>query len=178
MTKVISFCAGPSAGKTTAALGLAHHLKKLRKDVLYVPEFAMQAVVQGRKQTLDDQLYVFAKQANKLYDAKDQFEYVVTDGPLFMMLHYLEDGAKKFSGFQEKCWKLTLTDLIMQTFGMYDNLIYFVERGDREFRQVGRLQNEEESKKIDRAITRILDTQGLDYRRINGWEDVLSDLYL
>jgi hypothetical protein len=178
MTKVISFCAGPSAGKTTNALGLAAYLKELRKDVLYVPEFAMQAVVQGRKQTLDDQLYVFAKQANKLYDAKDQFEFIVTDCPIFMMLHYLESGQSKFTGRNEKYWKLTLADLIMQTFEMYDNLVYFIDRGDREFRQVGRLQNEQESKEIDKHILNILALQGIEYRKIANWQEVLSDIAL
>jgi len=174
MTRVINFFAGPSAGKTTNALGLASYLKTRRKDILYIPEFAMQAVVQGRLQTLEDQLYILGKQAHKLYDAKDHFEYVVTDAPLFLMLYYMKDANKKFVDGTR--WKETLADLVIQTFDQYDNYTYFVDRGDREFRQMGRIHNFQQSVQIDGELRKIASTNGIPYTQINNWNDVVSDL--
>lgn len=176
-TKVINFAAGPSAGKTTNAMGLASHLKRMRKDVIYIPEYAMQVVVENRIQTLDDQLYIFAKQAHKLYDAKDHYEWVVTDAPLFMMLYYMQEANKKFDGPESMaCWKKTLSDLILMTFNQYNNKTYFVDRGNREFRQLGRIHNFEQSKQIDREITQILSDKEIEYTEVNDLEQVIADL--
>jgi hypothetical protein len=172
LTKVINFCAGPSAGKTTAALRVASILKERRKNVLYVPEFAMELVVKQRTAELDDQLYLVGEQAHRLYMAKDKFDYIVTDAPVFMMLHYLQKGAKKYSNY----WKPALEILIMDTFRQYDNYTFFVIRGDRKFLQLGRVQNEEESKAIDKEILNILHHNQIDYRKVVDGDDAVDNL--
>lgn len=173
MTKVINFCAGPSAGKTTAALGVAHKLKTLRKNVLYVPEFPLEMVVANRLSELDDQLYILGEQAHRLYMAKDQFEYIVTDAPLFMQVYYCSKGNQKF---KSPFWHDRLNKLIMATFDMYDNVTYFVDRTDRQFLQAGRTQNEEESKVIDKEILDLLNSHSIDYRRIVDADDAWENL--
>lgn len=151
-------------------------LKKRRENVLYIPEFAMECVVNKRFAILEDQLAVFAEQAHRLYNAKDQFDYVVTDAPLFLSLHYMLDANAKFNGSNEKYWKLTLTDLVMQTWGMYENTVYFVDRKDRKFLQTGRIQNEEQSKEIDTHVLKILSDQDIEYTTISNADQALADL--
>lgn len=173
MTKVINFCAGPSAGKTTAGLTLAGKMKTLRKNVLYVPEVALEMVVAKRIPEMEDQLYLFGEQAHRLYMAKDEFDYVVTDAPLFMQLHYLKDANGKY---KSDYWRHTMAKLIMNTFDMYENYTYFVDRADREFIQTGRIHNEEQSKDIDREILYILNTQAIDYRKVAGADEAMDNL--
>jgi hypothetical protein len=176
MTKVVNFFAGPSAGKTTNALGMSYHLKKMRKDILYVPEYAMYDVVQGHIQTLEDQMYVFGRQAKMLYDAKDRYEWVVTDGPLPLMLYYMKDANQKFSDGGRSYWLTDLAGLIIDTFYMYDNHNYFVNRGNREFRQLGRIHNLEQSVEIDKEIKDILYERRIEYTEISDLDQVIADL--
>jgi hypothetical protein len=172
LTKVINFCAGPSAGKTTAALRVSSILKERRQNVLYVSEIAMSMVVQERLAELDDQLYLLGQQAHQLYAAKDRFDYVVTDSPLFMGIHYMQKGQKKYSG----TWKHSLKNMILHTFFQYENYTYFVERGDRKFLQLGRVQDEEESKAIDSEILKILHDNQIDYRSVSGGDEAIDNL--
>lgn len=176
MTKVVNFFAGPSAGKTTNALGFAAKLKQMRKDVLYIPEFAMYEVVRENIKSLDDQLYVFGQQANLFYHAKDRYEWVVTDGPLPMMLHYMEDANQKFPEEQRDRWLNLMGALIIATFNMYDNHNYFVDRGNREFRQLGRIHDLKQSQEIDNSVLEIFDSYSLPYTTIRDTEQVIADL--
>lgn len=175
-TKVVNFFAGPSAGKTTNALGLAAKLKQMRKDVLYIPEFAMYEVVRENENSLNDQLYIFGQQANLFYHAKDRYEWVVTDGPLPLMFYYMEDANKKFPEDKRDDWLTLMGAMIISTFNMYDNYNYFVDRGNREFRQLGRVHDLEQSKRIDRSILEILEEFGLPFTTITDTEQVIADL--
>lgn len=152
MTKVINFAAGPSAGKTTCALKIAGMLKEHRQNVMYLPEFAMELVVDGSLAALDDSLYVLGEQAHRLYRAKDQFDYVVTDSPIFMYPYYAWLANKKYDRDTFSDWMGCYQRLCWATFRQYENYTFFVDRGSRKFLQVGRVQNEEESRAIDRVI--------------------------
>lgn len=175
MTKVVNFCAGPSAGKTTNAMALASMMKKNRLNVLYVPEYAMEMVVRNSITTLDDSLCVFAEQAHRLYNAKDQFDWVVTDSPLFLVLHYMKSGNKKFDT-GGVYWKYSLKNLVMATFDQYQNYTYFVERGDRKFLQTGRIQDEEQSRAIDGEVLKIMSDNSIDYRVVSDAQQVWDNL--
>lgn len=175
--KVINLFAGPSAGKTTTALAIAAELKRRRLNVAYVPEFPLELVQQQRWLALDDQFYVFGNQAHRLYSVRDDFEWAVTDGPLFMQVHYIEQGLKRFTGDRnEKYLKLTFQDLVMQTHDMYQNYNYFIERGDRKFLQAGRVQNEEESKMIDIKMLELAANLDLEWCTVQSPEAVIQDL--
>lgn len=173
MTKVINFCAGPSAGKTTAGLTLAGIMKTQRMNVLYVPEVAMELVVAGRIPELDDQLWLLGEQSHRLYMAKGQFDYIVTDAPIFMMMHYVKANAKKYDSLS---WQSSFNRICMATFVQFENYTFYVDRGDRKFLQTGRVQNEEQSKAIDGEILTILHDNGIDYRVAHNAEHALENL--
>lgn len=176
MTKVINFCAGPSAGKTTCGLRLAGMMKAARLNVLYVPEFALELVVAERFKDLDDQLYILGEQAHRLYTAKDQFDWVVTDAPLFMQLYYIMQGNSKYRTSKVGDWMSAMGSIVMTTFERYENYTFFVNRGDRKFLQTGRIQNKEESMKIDLEIVEILCSQGIDYSSVSTAEEAWTNL--
>jgi hypothetical protein len=176
--KVVNFCAGPSAGKTTNALELASMLKRARLNVGYIPEYAYELVLQENWTALDDQLHVLGEQAHRQYRALDKLDWIVTDCPLFLTLHYSQQANKKFQDTAVSHWKYALNQLALQTFCRYDNLTYFVERGDRQFLQAGRVQNEEESKKIDGSVLKILEDSTIPYKRVRYAKEVWDDLII
>ena len=98
MTKVINFYGGPSAGKSTMAAQLFGIMKANRFNVEYVPEFAKDLTWKQSK-CLDDQLYVFAVQHHALYTLLGQVDYIITDSPLLLSLHYVTIGLSKFQRY-------------------------------------------------------------------------------
>ena len=95
MTKVINFYGGPSAGKSTMAAQLFGIMKSKRLNVEMVPEFAKD-LTWKKSGCLDDQVYVFANQNHALYTLLGQVDYIITDSPLILGLHYAKHGLNKF----------------------------------------------------------------------------------
>lgn len=174
MTKVINFFGGPSAGKTTNALEFASMLKKARLDVTYVPEVAYEKVLDENYGALDDQLFLLGEQAHRLYRVKDKFDWVVTDAPLILMIHYIEKSNKKFG--KAGGWKAHMNEVILQTFDQYENYNFFVERGDRKFLQMGRVQDEAESREIDGKIQDIMNYNLIPYQKVKNASEVWTHL--
>jgi len=178
LTKVINFTAGPSAGKTTNGLLLAGFMKRARMNVIYLPEVALEMILQGRAAELDDQFYVFGEQHHRLYSAVGQFDFVVTDSPLFHSMHYVWDGMKKYeSGIYKNMMLNNFISVIESTYWMYDNVTFFVDRKDREFVQAVRIHNEEESKSIDGDIRIMLDDHMIDYTVVSSAEEAYRILF-
>lgn len=172
MTKVINFFAGPGAGKTTLAAKLFGYMKELRYNVEYVPEFAKDLVWDRDFDTLNDQLYVSIVQHHWQYRLLDQVDYIITDSPLLLGIHYMEYGNKKFKYSEQ--WKLCFYELIHDTFRMYDNINFFVDRKDRKYIHAGRNETEEQSIEIDNDILTLL--QEYHYNTISTFDNVLNQL--
>jgi nicotinamide riboside kinase len=177
MTKVVNFYGGPSAGKSTMAAQLFGWMKARRMNVEYVPEFAKQ-LTWRKANCLDDQFYVFGNQHHELYTLKDQVDYIVTDSPILMNLHYIKIGFSKFgpAGLKGSNLEKTFEELVISTYMQYDNINFYVERGDRKFVQAGRNQDEETSRKYDDDIRHILDKNWVKYRVVKDLEGVLNNL--
>lgn len=146
-TKVINFYAGPSAGKTTAALEFVSLLKKRGYEVEFAPEFAKELLYGGFLHLLDGSLVNEVNMINekhrrlKLYDGK--VEFIVTDAPLNMSIFYASDEYREW---------LTWYVKEIDTFNNYN---VFIERGE-DYDTKGRKQTYEESLTIDKEIKSFL----------------------
>lgn len=173
MTKVVNFYGGPSAGKSTMAAQLFGYMKAERLNVEYVPEFAKTLTWQ-KSGCLDDQIYVFAQQHHAIYTLKDQVDYIITDSPLILGLHYINMAQEKFAMIET--FSQAFKNLVLSTYNQYDNYNYYVERGDRQFIQAGRNQNEMQARAIDDSVFRILVHNGIMFKRVNNLNDIVADL--
>jgi hypothetical protein len=177
MTKVVNFLSGPSAGKTTMSAKLFAIMKEARRNVEYVPEFAKEIVWQER-QCIEDQLYLLGEQHHRLWSLLGKVDYIITDGPLILMAHYIDLAPNKYKtsdvNFQK--FKDSAKQFIYNTFDMFENYNFFVDRGNRKFIQQGRIQNEIQSKEIDGHIRFLLKEQGYAFTTITHVNDVLSML--
>lgn len=172
MTKVINFFAGPGAGKTTLSAELFGYMKRQRYNVEYVPEFAKELTWDKDFETLNDQLYVTIVQHHRLYRLLNQVDYIITDCPLLLGIYYMGEGNKKFQ--YQHYWKSTFNNFIQDVFSLYDNINFFVDRGERQYIQAGRNESENKSKEIDNDILTIL--QDYDHNRVSTLNDVLIQL--
>lgn len=174
MTKIINFYGGPSAGKSTMAAQLFGYMKAGRMNVEYVPEFA-KTLTWRKAACLDDQLYVLGNQHHELYTLLGQVDYVITDSPLLMQLHYISIGFSKFKPTASV--PDVFEELVLSLYQKYDNHNFYVERGDRKFIQAGRNQNEEESKEIDDSIHEILVYNAIPFKRVSNMLEIVVDLF-
>jgi hypothetical protein len=163
VTKIVNLYGGPSAGKSTMAAQLFGHMKAKRLNVEYVPEFA-KTLTWRKSECIDD---------HEIYTLKDQVDYIITDSPLLLSLHYIDNGLSKFGRAHDVKW--SFTSLVKDTYKVYDNYDYYVERGDRAFIQAGRTQNEYESRLIDISVLEILEAHTT-YKRISTLDDIIGDL--
>lgn len=141
--KVVNFYGGPGTGKSTMAASVFAELKWRGYNVELVTEFAKDLVWEKRFNTLDDQIYIFGKQYHKLYRLRDQVDFIITDSPLLLSLHY---GAKLPDSF---------LDMVLETYESFDNVDIFLER-EKDYNPAGRYQTKEEAKAIDDKMQHLL----------------------
>jgi len=176
MTIVVNFFGGPGSGKSTMAGQLFGVMKEQRINVEYVPEFAKELVWE-ESQAIDDQLYLLGVQHFRLYRLLGKVDYIISDSPLLLGNHYVEFSNHKFPTNRVlESWRNSYKELAMNTFDMYDNMNFFVNRGERKFVQAGRLQNEDQAKEIDVELRFMLKQWGYPFTTVSNVNDVINML--
>lgn len=154
--KVINLFGGPGVGKSTTGLVLAGLLKIEGFEAEYVPEFAKFAVWSDNQAALSDQIYMFAKQENRLHVLRDAgLDFVITDGPLPQALLYCPPGY--FASYRQ---------LVLDVFKSYQNINFFLERNPAlPYQQLGRLQSEEEAQTLCDKVLALCEEAGIELDR-------------
>ena len=153
-TIVVNLIGGPGSGKSTTAAGLFYNLKKLGVNCEMALEYAKDKVYEESFKTMDDQLYIFGKQYHRMWRLKNLVDVIITDSPLLLSIYYNKTKSNYFE------------DLIVEQYNKFNNMLYILKRDNIEFKQEGRIQNEEESKHIDMEVKNILDRNNISYIEI------------
>lgn len=153
---VINLWGPPGQGKSTAAAGLFYKMKVAGYDVELVTEYAKDVVWEGRHNLLRDQLYLLAKQNQRLERLRGQVEWCITDSPILLVLAYTPDNY--YNGFEQftyNVWK------------SYNNINFLLERSHA-YRNRGRIQTEDQAKIIEDRVKQILESHNQKYDIINN----------
>jgi len=142
-TVVINLFGGPGCGKSTIAAELFAILKKQGYEVELVTEYAKDKVWEESYKTLENQIYVFAKQLHRMWRLKDKVQFIITDSPLLLSIIYDKDNNED------------LKNLIISRFNSFDNINFIINRSTV-YNQNGRYQNEEQANEIDKQIKELL----------------------
>lgn len=153
-TKIVNAFAGPGAGKTTACLEIVSQLKMRGKSAEYVPEYAKELVWDERTQLLDgslmNQLTILCEQYKRIKRLFHKVDYIVTDSPLWLNLLYY-----RYSSYKQRNVYMDLLQDIEILKNQY-NWNFFIKRDLSSFEKNGRVQNLNESIKIDKEIYQFL----------------------
>lgn len=155
--KVINLFAPPSGGKSITAKMLSGLLSLAGKKVEYVPEFAKFEVLAKRNSSLDDQIFMFANQENKLHILnKLDLDYVVMDGPLpLALLFHRERHYQHFEG------------LVMEVFNDFENINFYLNKqAGIPYEEFGREQTAEESEKLGATLRMLLAKHNVNYEDV------------
>lgn len=152
--KVINLFASPGTGKSTTGQILSGLLSIADYKVEYIPEFAKFATFSKNTAALSDQIYMFAKQENRLNVLKDaNLDYVIMDGPLPIALLFAPEDYYK--GYEP---------LVLEVFNSFDNLNFFLKRNaGMGYKQEGRNENEKEAFALEQKLLGILDRHAVAY---------------
>ncbi len=157
---VVNFLAGPGSGKSTTAAGVFALLKLHGVNCEYVPEFAKDLTWENRHKTLDNQIYIFAKQQHRLWRMQGEVDVVITDAPLIQGLVYTDENP-------------ALTQLVIQQVNEFDNINFFLTRV-KVYKPKGRTQTMEEAIEMDNKIIELLLSNGIKFRDIHGNKEAIN----
>jgi tRNA uridine 5-carbamoylmethylation protein Kti12 len=167
-TIIVNLFGGPSSGKSTTAAGLFHKLKISGVNCELVTEFAKHITWKEDFNTLKNQIYVFAKQHDRIFHLKDKVDVIITDSPTIIGLSYCN-------------WDLmsrSFEQFVIDEFNRDDsvNVNYFINRV-KEYNPSGRNQTEEEAKEKDVEIKTLLNKYDIPFDVINGDELAVDELF-
>lgn len=141
MTKIINLFGGPGTGKSVTAANVFAELKKQGKNCEYVTEFAKELVYEESYRVMENQIWIFANQHQRMHRLAKKVDYIVTDAPLFNSVVYSGKGEE-----HEPFHKFVLYE-----FNKYNNLNVYLER-ETNYQQEGRYQDELGAKQIDQEV--------------------------
>lgn len=150
MAIVINLFAGPGVGKSTTAARIFSELKLNGVNCEMALEFAKDKVWEESFRTMDDQIYIFGKQFHRIWRLKDKVDVIICDSPLPISIVYDKENSKPFH------------ELVMEQFNKFVNFNFLLERSC-EYQSEGRIQTEEEAKKVDEVVKKVLDENRIDY---------------
>lgn len=153
-TLVINLLGGPGVGKSTLTAAVFAKLKDANVDCEMASEFAKELVWEQRNETFKDELYIFAKQAHRLFRLNGKVDVVVTDRPLILTCFYAQNDK-------------ALSKFCLDRFEQYNNLNYLLVR-EKTYNSNGRNQTEDEARDIDTATRDMLESYDISYKEVPG----------
>jgi hypothetical protein len=160
-TKVINIIGGPGCDKSlySSAIVLKLHLR--HKTVETVPDYAKGLVWQRDFDALRNQ-YGIALQQYRMIEVLDgQVQYLVTEGTLPQLLYYNETYPDNI------CDVAKTREQILAWHKQFNNVNILVKRDpDRKYVRSGRLQDEEQARRIDGELRGLLKREGIKYTEL------------
>lgn len=154
--KVVNFFGGPGAGKSTAASGLFHEMKRHWINAEYVQEFAKELVWSDSSHMLSQQNRIFAEQEHRLNRLRTKVDVAVSDSPLILSSFYAP------TSYPDSFHKY-----VFDFFGMYENINILVRRS-HEYALEGRLQKQKDADHIADEMERFLIQNGIPFHSITA----------
>jgi len=165
---IVNLYGGPGCRKSTTAAGVFNHFKKLNKQIELVTEYAKDLVYEESLKKLQDQFFISASQYHRIWRVDKYYkdkgfkedEYIIiTDSPFLLGSVYTNDEKLK--------------DYLLHKHDDFMTVDIFLRR-NCEFNPHGRLQNEEEAKKLDDLIREKIMNELDNYYICDNEEEVIQ----
>lgn len=154
---LVNFIGAPGAGKSTLAAAVFAKLKMHGVSCELVDEYVKGAVWENRLNIIQNQLYLFSKQFNKISRIGNNVDIIITDSPIVLGIYYNRLHAPDFD-FDEKVF----APLVLECYNAYNNLNILVKRHYK-YDTRGRYQSEQEANNMEKEIEGVYKMYNLPY---------------
>jgi hypothetical protein len=173
MTAVISFFAGPGAGKSTSSAYVFAELKRRGINSELVREYIKDWVWEGRSINVYDQFYFLGKQIRKESLVLGKVDAIVTDCPVWLSAYYAERVSPPLvRNGVESCVQGYYQQAKVEG---HRHINVWLNRS-KPFVQAGRWHTEEQSKEVDSELKVFLNKRGVEILECSSDFSALNEL--
>ena len=158
---VINLIGGPCCGKSTTMAGVFYWLKKHGVNCEMATEYTKDKVWEEDYRAMDDQIYIIGKQFHRISRLIDKVDIVIMDTSLLSSIIYDKNKSD------------ALKQLCIEAFNRFNNMVFFIERGDN-YQSEGRREDESQSIKIDEEYKKLMDELQVPYTYISKNENAVD----
>ena len=159
-TLVINLIGGPCSGKSTIAAELFARLKKMGLHTELATEYIKDRIYEENKTMPKNQIAVFGMEHYNISTKIGKVDVIVHDGSFLNNIIYKPEENKEFDS------------LIISEYKKFNNLDFFIKRGNLEFEDYGRIHNFKQSKELDKIIKKTYDDYELPYIEVEARDAV------
>ena len=139
-TLVVNLIGGPCSGKSTIAAELFARLKKMGIHCELVTEYIKERIYEENKTMPINQIAIFGMEHYSISNKIGKVDVIVHDGSFINNIIYKNEDNPEFD------------KLIIAEYKKFNNLDFFIKRGNIEFEEYGRIHNLEQSNELDYKI--------------------------
>lgn len=155
-TVIINLIGGPCSGKSTTAAALFAELKKTGMAVELLQEPIKKHIYNDDHGIINNQIALFGEQLYDLTQLSQKVDCIVQDGSLLLNAVYDQTNNQLFKA------------LVIQEYNKFRNLDFFINRGDMQFQEYGRVHTYEESVELDQKIRDVYNFADAQYIEVNS----------
>ena len=159
-TLVINLIGGPCSGKSTVAAELFARLKKMSIKTELVSEYIKDRIYEENKTMPNNQIAIFGMEHYNISNKLGKVEVIVHDGSFINNILYKKEDNQEFD------------NLIVSEYHKFNNLDFFIKRGNIEFEDYGRIHNYEQSLELDEKIKQLYNNCGADFIEVESRDAV------
>jgi nicotinamide riboside kinase len=159
-TIVINLIGGPCSGKSTIAAELFARLKKMGVKTELVSEYIKDRIYEENKTMPNNQIAIFGMEHYNISNKLGKVEVIVHDGSFINNILYKKEDNQEFD------------NLIVSEYHKFNNLDFFIKRGNIEFEDYGRIHNYEQSLELDEKIKQLYNNCGADFIEVESRDAV------
>jgi len=159
-TKIINIIGGPGCDKSLFSSAIILNLNLRHKSVEQIPDYAKSLVWQKDFDALRNQYRIAQRQFEMLDLLNGQVQYLVTECALMQILYYNETYRHNICDVEKTRAQ------ILDWYHQHDNINLLVQRSDKKYVQTGRLQSEDEARRIDIELKELLLKEGIAFTEI------------
>lgn len=159
-TLVINLIGGPCSGKSTISAELFARLKKMGIHCELVPEYIKERIYEENKTMPVNQIAVFGMEHYSISNKIGKVDCIIHDGSFINNIIYKNEDNPEFDAF------------IVSEYNKFNNLDFFIKRGNIEFETYGRIHNLEQSLELDNIIKETYNKYNLPFIEVEARDAV------
>lgn len=155
-TLIIDIYGGPGSGKSSTAKMLSGLISSLGYTSETPEEYPKYLIHKGDLKSLDNQIGIFREHKSRIDDLLGKYDFIISDSPTLMQNIYIKE---KYGKEYKHLRKLVKNEHQKHN----DKRISFFLNRKHNFKEIGRVQNEEQSLEKSKQIKKYLDKNNVEY---------------